>query len=104
MSRYTGLYTGFKLCNEILEQTMTVDVRSGDNGPVLPDRGPAPAQGFHHYPTHLDRQQFEIVAKHYRRPLVEKFVRANMIDRGLIDDPAGKPIGSVWWGEKRVQA
>src|SRR3546814_4805491 len=26
MSRYTGLYTGFKLCNEILEQTMTVEL------------------------------------------------------------------------------
>ncbi len=85
MSRYTGLFTGFKVCNEVLEQSMTVEVMSGANGPVMPDRGPAPPNGFHNYPTHLDRQQSEIVAKRYRWPLVSKFVRANHIDRVLID-------------------
>ncbi len=101
MSRYTGLYTGFKLTNETLEQTMTVDIRSGDNGPVTPDRGPAPANGFHNYPTHLDRIGSEIVVKRYRWPLVEKFVRANRIDRILIDTPARK-LGIVSTG-KAVQ-
>ena len=67
MSRYTGLYTGFKTCNEVLEQTMTVSVDIGQS-PVLPDRGPAPPNGFHNYPTHLDRQQSEIVAKRFRVP------------------------------------
>ncbi|WP_439485912.1 indolepyruvate ferredoxin oxidoreductase family protein [Blastomonas fulva] len=85
MSRYTGLFTGFKLCNEVLEQTMTVDVPRRDNGPVLPERGVAPANGFHNFPTHIDRVQSEIVAKRFRWPLVEKFVRANGIDRVLID-------------------
>lgn len=85
MSRYTGLFTGFKMCNEVLEQTMTVEVPRPDNGPVLPDRGPAPANGFNNFPTHLDRAQSEIVAKRFRWPLVEKFVRANGIDRILID-------------------
>ena len=85
MSRYTGLFTGFKLCNEVLEQTMTVEVPRSDNGPVRPERGAAPPNGFHHYPTHLDRVQSEIVAKRFRWPLVEKFVRANGIDRVLID-------------------
>src|SRR3546814_20645104 len=75
MSRYTGLYTGFKLCNEILEQTMTVDVRSGDNGPVLPDRGPATAKGVQQSPTHPDPQHTDIAAKRHRRPLVAKFCR-----------------------------
>src|SRR3546814_16648968 len=55
MSRYTGLYTGFKLTNETLEQTMTDDVNYGDNGTIFPERGPAPANGFHNYPTHLAR-------------------------------------------------
>ncbi len=85
MSRYTGLFTGFKMCNEVLEQTMTVEIPRPDNGPVLPERGTAPANGFHNFPTHLDRVQSEIVAKRYRWPLVEKFVRANGIDRILID-------------------
>ena len=101
MSRYTGLYTGFKLTNETLEQTMTVDIRVGDNGPVTPDRGPAPANGFHNYPTHLDRTASEIVVKRYRWPLVEKFVRANGIDRVLIDTPA-RMLGIVTTG-KAVQ-
>ncbi len=101
MSRYTGLFTGFKLTNETLEQTMTVDIRVGNNGPVTPDRGPAPANGFHNYPTHIDRIGSEIVVKRYRWPLVEKFVRANRIDRVLIDAPARR-IGIVTTG-KAVQ-
>ncbi|MCB4859784.1 MULTISPECIES: indolepyruvate ferredoxin oxidoreductase family protein [unclassified Sphingobium] len=101
MSRYTGLYTGFKLTNETLEQTMTVDVRVGDNGPVTPDRGPAPANGFHNYPTHLDRIASETVVKRYRWPLIEKFVRANRIDRLLVDAPVRK-LGIVSTG-KAVQ-
>ncbi|WP_404477045.1 indolepyruvate ferredoxin oxidoreductase family protein [Novosphingobium sp. BL-52-GroH] len=85
MSRYTGLFTGFKLTNETLEQTMTVDIRSRENGPVTPDRGPAPANGFHNHPTHLDRIASETVVKRYRWPLVGKFVRANGIDKVLVD-------------------
>jgi indolepyruvate ferredoxin oxidoreductase len=87
MSRYTGLWTGFKLCNEVLEQTMTVRIDTTDNGPVTPERGPPPPNGFHNYPTHLDRVQSEIVVKRYRWPLVERFVRANRIDRVLFDAP-----------------
>jgi indolepyruvate ferredoxin oxidoreductase len=101
MSRYTGLYTGFKMCNEVLEQTMTVELPRLDNGPVLPDRGTAPVNGFHNFPTHLDRVQSEIVAKRYRWPLVEKFVRANGIDRLLIDTGMRK-LGIVASG-KAVQ-
>jgi indolepyruvate ferredoxin oxidoreductase len=101
MSRYTGLFTGFKMCNEVLEQTMTVELPRRDNGPVLPDRGTAPANGFNNFPTHLDRVQSEIVAKRFRWPLVEKFVRANGIDRVLIDNGARK-LGIVSTG-KAVQ-
>lgn len=101
MSRYTGLFTGFKMCNEVLEQTMTVAVPRPDNGPVFPERGVAPANGFHNFPTHLDRTQSEIVAKRFRWPLVEKFVRANSIDRILIDTGIRK-LGIVATG-KAVQ-
>ena len=100
MSRYTGLYTGFKLTNETLEQTMTVEIRR-DNGPVLPDRGEAPVNGFHNYPTHIDRVQSEITLRRYRWPLVSRFVRANRIDRVLIDAPRRR-LGIVAQG-KAVQ-
>jgi indolepyruvate ferredoxin oxidoreductase len=101
MSRYTGLYTGFKLCNEVLEQTMTVAVDAAGPALVLPDRGPAPPTGFHNFPTHLDRQQSEIVYKRHRWPLVERFVRANGLDRVLIAAPSRK-LGIVASG-KAVQ-
>jgi len=101
MSRYTGLFTGFKLCNEVLEQTMTITIALGDNGPVLPERGPAPPNGFHNYPSHLDRLQSEITLKRFRWPLVGKFVRANKIDRVLFDAPERR-LGIVAAG-KAVQ-
>src|SRR3546814_11570002 len=77
---------------------MTVGLPRPDNGPVRPERGAAPANGFHNFPTHLDRVQSEIVAKRFRWPLVEKFVRANGIDRVLIDNGARK-LGIVATGQ-----
>jgi len=84
MSRYTGLFVGFKLCNEVLEQTMTVDIGLPPP-PVLPDRGPPPAHGFNNYPSHLDRLASDIVVRRHRWPLVSRFVRANGINRVLFD-------------------
>jgi len=103
MSRHTGLYAGLKVCNEIVEQTMTVAVGAPSSGAVLPDRGSAPARGFHNFPSERDRVQSEIVVKRYRLPLVEQFVRANRIDRVLLDAPrrllgivtAGKAVHDV---------
>jgi indolepyruvate ferredoxin oxidoreductase len=101
MSRYTGLYTGFKMCNETLEQTMTVEIGGHAKAPVFPDRGELPPEGIHNVATHVDRQRSEVVVKRYRWPLVERFVRANGIDRVLIDAPARK-LGIVATG-KAVQ-
>ncbi|MET0658261.1 MAG: AAA family ATPase, partial [Steroidobacteraceae bacterium] len=100
MSRYTGLYTGFKLCNEVLEQTMTVEVNDRPEF-VLPDRGPAPPNGFNNFPSHLDRQQSDVVVKRYRWPLIAKFVRANHLDKVLIDAPERR-LGLIATG-KAVQ-
>ena len=99
MSRYTGLYTGFKTCNEIIEQTMVVDVP--EHVPVLPDRGPLPPEGIHYRSTLTDRQRSEVVLLRYRWPLVGKFVRANRIDRVLFDAPR-RSLGIVAAG-KAVQ-
>jgi indolepyruvate ferredoxin oxidoreductase len=100
MSRYTGLWTGFKLTNETLEQTMTVDVGRYAR-PVLPDVGYVPEPGLHNFPTHLDRVRSEMIAKRYRMPLVAKFVRANGIDRVLMSAPTRR-LGIVAAG-KAVQ-
>jgi indolepyruvate ferredoxin oxidoreductase len=98
MSRYTGLYTGFKTCNEVLEQTMTVALGGRQATPVLPDRGELPPEGIHNVATHVNRQRSEVVAKRYRWPLVERFVRANDIDRVLVDAPQRK-LGIVATGK-----
>ena len=87
MSRYTGLYTGFKMSNETLEQTMTIDIGAATPTAVLPERGELPPGGIHNFPTHLDRQQSEVVVKRYRWPLVSKFVAANGLDEVRIDAP-----------------
>ncbi|HSV70703.1 MAG TPA: indolepyruvate ferredoxin oxidoreductase family protein [Methylibium sp.] len=101
MSRYTGLYTGFKLCNEVLEQTMTVDVGAAAVAPVLPERGELPPGGIHNRPTHVDRQQSEILVKRHRWPLIARFVRANRIDTLRIAAPRRR-LGIVSTG-KAVQ-
>jgi indolepyruvate ferredoxin oxidoreductase len=68
---------------------------------VQPDKGELPPEGIHNFPTHLDRQRSDLIAKRYRWPLVEKFVRANGINRILIDATARK-LGIVSTG-KAVQ-
>jgi indolepyruvate ferredoxin oxidoreductase len=57
MSRYTGLYTGFKTCNEVLEQTMTVQLGARQAAPVLPAYGELPPEGIHNVATHVNRQR-----------------------------------------------
>lgn len=101
LSRYSGAWVGFKLCNEVLEQTMTVDLSAERASFVLPDRGPPPPNGIHNYPTHLDRQQSEIVHKRFRWPLVEKFIYANGLNRLTINAPSRR-LGIVSTG-KAVQ-
>jgi len=105
MSRYTGLYTGFKLCNEVLEQTMTVQARgTAEAQPAEPVREALPPGGLgrlYNYPTHLDRQQSEVVAKRYRWPLVARFVRANGIDQVRI--AAGQRLLGIVSTGKAVQ-
>jgi indolepyruvate ferredoxin oxidoreductase len=100
MSRYTGVYTGFKLTNEVLEQTMTVDI-DRPQPVVLPDRGELPPEGIHNLPTHVDRLRSEVIFKRYRWPLVERFIRANGINRVIIDAPS-RSLGIVTTG-KAVQ-
>ena len=100
MSRYSGVYTGFKLVNEVLEQTMTVEI-GGQPAPILPATGELPPEGVHNRPTHVDRMRSEVILKRYRLPLVERFVRANGVDKVLISAPK-RALGIISTG-KAVQ-
>lgn len=97
LSRYAGVYVGFKTTNETLEQTATVDVNLDRYRFVSPDRGELPPEGIHFRSTHIDRQRSEIVANRYRIPLVHRFVRANGVDRVRLDSPERK-LGIVTAG------
>src|SRR3546814_11029298 len=77
MSRYTGLFTGFKMCNEVLEQTMTVELPRQDNGPVLPESDAATANGFPHFPPQPNRVQSANVTKRLPVHRGKKSWRAN---------------------------
>lgn len=98
MSRYTGLYVGFKLCNEVLEQTAVVQVGVDEAAPILPERGELPPEGVHNHPTHIDRQRSELVLKRYRWKLLEKFIHANRLNRVVIDSADGR-LGIVTAGK-----
>ena len=101
LSRYCGLYVGFTLTNEVLEQTMTMSLDALNRPVVLPDRGELPAEGIHNMPTHVNRERSDVVFKRYRWPLVEKFLDANPVNRVLIDAPQRR-LGIVSTG-KAVQ-
>lgn len=102
LSRYAGVYVALKLTNEVLEQTMTVDIEK-ELVANLPPTGELPPEGIHNRPTHVDRLRSEVVFKRYRLPLVARFLAANPVDRTLFKAPepklgiitAGKVVGDV---------
>lgn len=85
LSRFSGLYVGFTAANEILEQTATVDLEAlaARAGAVPAER--VSAENVHYRPTHIDRQASEIVLHRHRLPLLQQFLRANPINRLVID-------------------
>jgi len=89
MSRYTGLWTGFKCVNETVEQTKTVNLNFADMDIVLPELGEEdiPPEGLHIRPMGvLNPLLSETLAVRYRLPLVKRFVRANRLDYAAFGD------------------
>ena len=80
LSRYSGLWVGFKCVNETIEQTATCDVHVDALDIVLPDRGDLPEGGVNHHPIAHDREGDERLVYSVRLPLVHRFVRANGLD------------------------
>ena len=81
LSRYSGLWVGLKLVNEVAEQTVTADVALSSFNPVLPPYGELPPEGIHVRGGALTPLRDEEIVSEYRLPLVPVFVRANGIDR-----------------------
>jgi indolepyruvate ferredoxin oxidoreductase len=99
LSRYAGLWVGFKTVNETIEQTATIDIAMDDFEVVLPDRGDTPPNALHILDGTFDlplKTETDIVQ--YRLPLVHRFVRANGVDRITLDSPDRK-LGIVTAGK-----
>jgi len=86
MSRYAGLWVGFKTVNETIEQTSTVDLNLDSFVPKLPDRGELPDGALRCLNGDFVHPQLtEVNVLRYRLPLIHRFVRANGIDRVDLD-------------------
>ena len=82
MSRYSGAWVGMKLVNEVAEQTATVDLAL-DVPTILPPAPDLPPEGVHvRRNSFLPLREEQIMLEH-RLPLVQRFVRANRIDRAV---------------------
>jgi TPP-dependent indolepyruvate ferredoxin oxidoreductase alpha subunit/Pyruvate/2-oxoacid:ferredoxin oxidoreductase gamma subunit len=88
LSRYAGVWVGFKTVNETIEQTATIEIAMDDFEVALPDRGDTPRDALYildgSFPLPL-KTETDIVR--HRLPLVHRFVRANGIDRVTLDSP-----------------
>jgi len=83
MSRYSGSWVGVKCATDVVEQTATVDIALPDFHPVLPPYPELPPEGVHcRTGSFAPLREEQIVADH-RLPLVQRFVRANRVDRAL---------------------
>jgi indolepyruvate ferredoxin oxidoreductase len=83
LSRYSGLWVGVKLVNEVAEQTLTIDLALSEFEPVLPAYGELPPEGVHVRTGALTPMRDEEIVSEYRLPLVERFLAANPIDRTI---------------------
>jgi indolepyruvate ferredoxin oxidoreductase len=98
MSRYTGLWVGFKCVNETIEQTATCDISLDNIEIIAPERKELPEGGVNHRPIAYNREGEERLVYEARLPLVHSFVQANGLDRVTHGAGAGR-LGIVTAGK-----
>lgn len=98
MSRYTGLWVGFKTVNETLEQTATIDIDLDNFKVELPEPISLPEQGVNHRPREYNPILDEMLVHRYKLPLVHQFVKANNIDKVMLASD-NKKLGLVTAGK-----
>jgi len=86
MSRYSGMWTGFKTVNETVEMTATADVDPQRLQFVIPPDFAMPEGGLNGRPTYMaDRVADEILTFNHRIPAAQAYVHANGLDRVALD-------------------
>lgn len=88
MSRFSGAYAGLKCITDTLDLTATIDLPDIHRGFAIPDF-PIPPGGLNirYTPAPLE---LEALTVQHRLPAVQAFVRANPLDRVIIESPARK--------------
>ncbi len=80
LSRYAGVWVGFKCVNETVETTSTVDVDPARLRPVEPADAPAPPEGVHARFV-FDPLGDDVRLMRFKLPRAHAYVRANRLDR-----------------------
>lgn len=84
MSRFSGLWIGFKAVCENIESSASVDASPSRTVEILPDLPDMPPEGLNaHWPSPVARQ--EVLLKEFRLPAAQAYVQANELDRCVID-------------------
>jgi indolepyruvate ferredoxin oxidoreductase len=86
MSRYSGCWVGFKVVNETAEQAMSSDFDLDAFRIERPDAGDLlPPEGVHYRGAYAPIREEQIMRRH-KLLLVQRFARANRIDRIVLGD------------------
>ncbi|MBB5210217.1 indolepyruvate ferredoxin oxidoreductase family protein [Microbulbifer hydrolyticus] len=100
LSRFSGLWVGFKTITETVESGASIVVPSLPNF-VLPESFPVPAHGLN-YDPHLnwpaERMEYERRMLEERLPAAKAFAYANKLDKTIVDAPQ-KRFGIVTVGK-----
>lgn len=83
LSRFSGSWVGVKCVNEVVEQTMSVDLDVGAFAPTAPPLGTLPPEGVHYRSGPYAPLRDEQIVTDYRLPLVSQFVRVNDVNREI---------------------
>ncbi|QIR14985.1 indolepyruvate ferredoxin oxidoreductase family protein [Shewanella aestuarii] len=81
LSRYSGLWCGFKSVNETVEQTATIDIDVDSFEFVTPTGVVQPQRDVHYKPRTYSPMQDEIDVNRFKIPMAQAFARANKIDK-----------------------
>lgn len=97
LSRFSGLWIGLKCLTDTIESSGSVYVAPDRVQIVEPTDFVAPPGGLHvgwaNYPAQVEERLFE-----YRLPAVQAFLRANPIDRSMLESPRRR-LGIVTTGK-----
>jgi len=98
LSRYTGLWCGFKSVNETIEQTATVDINIDSYNFEIPEGVEIPERGVHYKPRAYAPLLDEVEVARFKLPMAQAFAYQNKIDKTPIVAPT-KKLGIVTAGK-----